>query len=620
MRPSIPASLNHRYFFLRLRDLIDPSLKGTQDIASEIRRQMSGGFDLSRIVEDLFSRVSSRQRHNQKKKFEAAATAVDEAAKMQSALQQDADELETLRKKREAASLDTRRLPSVKRAVGLAGRTIEHAGVVEKIRTLPDALANLTGGEVKEIERLQKRIDKLKEEASHLETKRDAARGAKRNSRLQDAIRQPTLSVWRQNAEELGRVDQELHSARIRRAACREELGAALALLGEGNVNEVALTIGEHGQLFEFLRAAEDHRAQQRAIEWKMRLLAPVQGSDANLRHVDNLRGAVAALRRWLRAPEPETLQDRLKERRAWILLAGAMTIAGAGLAVFVNPQFGLLLAAGIGIMVPVILLHRKNPALDLRSHQEETFAKLDIEPPESWDVGSVEHRLGDLEVEVASIDSRSQRARDRDVDRNNLSSDLKGLAEAEPLLAERRKKLLESLKLDVIPPDAELVDFARALDQLRATRIKHEGASGTVFDLQKVHAQLLSDLTDVLQRHGEPKPEDATTAKVYLGNLSERNNQLVNALDGESQADEQLKRNSVERVALLKSIRKIYAAAFLNDGDLPGLTELLKRLPQHRELKENANRLNAQIDLDQEELAKAGEPELVDCNSGMCQ
>ena len=467
VQPSIPASHNHRYFFLRLRDLIDPSQEGTQDIASEIRRQMSGGFDLSRIVEDLFSRVSSRQRHNRKEKFKDAANAVGEAETKQLALQQRADGLETLRKKREAASLDMRRLPSVNRAIGLASRTMEHAGVVEKIRTLPDALEYLTGREVKEVERLQKRIVELKEEASHLKKKSDAASRAKRNSRLQDAVSQPNLSVWRQNAEELGRVEQELHSARMHRAACREELGAALSVLGEGNVDEVTLTIGEHGQLFEFLRAAEDHRAQQRAIEWKMRLLAPVQQSDGNLRHVDNLKRAVDALRRWLRSPEPEMLRDRLTERRAWIMLAGAMTMAGAGLAVFVDPQFGLLLAAGIGIMVPVILLHRKNPALDLRSHQEETFARLDIEPPKSWDVGSVEQRLGDLEVEVASIDSRSQRARDRDVDRKNLSSDLKGLAEAEPLLAERRKKLLESLKLDAIPPDAELVDFVRALDQL---------------------------------------------------------------------------------------------------------------------------------------------------------
>ena len=44
--PSLPSSHHHSCFFLRLRDLSDPSPEGTRDVASEIRRQMSGGFDL----------------------------------------------------------------------------------------------------------------------------------------------------------------------------------------------------------------------------------------------------------------------------------------------------------------------------------------------------------------------------------------------------------------------------------------------------------------------------------------------------------------------------------------------------------------------------------------------
>ena len=47
----IPAFHHHRSFFLRLRDLIDPSLDGTNDIASEIKRQMSGGYDLHSVRE-----------------------------------------------------------------------------------------------------------------------------------------------------------------------------------------------------------------------------------------------------------------------------------------------------------------------------------------------------------------------------------------------------------------------------------------------------------------------------------------------------------------------------------------------------------------------------------------
>lgn len=613
--PSIPASHNHRCFFLRLRDLIDPSPDGTQDIASEIRRQMSGGFDLNRIVEDLFSRVNSRKRRSQRDKFNATATAVEEAEGKQLGLQLRADELGTLRNRREAALLDARRLPSVNRAVGLAGRTKAHAHIVEEIRTLPDALANLTGREVKEIERLQNRANELKEETRRLERQRDAASGAKRDSRLSAKLNKSELAVWQRKAEEFERLELELQNARTHRAGCRKEFGDVLSALDVGDVGEVALTVRQHGQLFEFLRVAENHRTRKGAIEERLSLLAQLDHGDDVPGQLETLRSAVDALRRWLRAPEPETFRDRLWARRGWIMLGVAMMVVGAGLAVFVAPQFALLVAAGAGVMVPATLLRGTKAASDTRAKAQQDYASLNVEVPDAWNAGSVESRLRNLEADVASIDSRLHRTRDRDVEREYLKNQLSGLDKAATSLDDRRKKLLESLKLDVLPPDAELVDFARALDQLRATRIKHEGASGTVDNLEETHAKLLSYLADVLQRHGEPTPEDATAAKVYLGSLSGRNDQLVNALDDESRIDAQLTRNSNERDTVLHSIQKIYAEASLKAGDLSGLAELLNLLPQYRELKEKENRFKAQIDLDREELVKAGEPELADCD-----
>ena len=614
----IPASHNHRCFFLRLRDLIDPSLDGTQDIASEIRRQMLGGFDLNRIVEDLFPRVSSRQRRSQRDQYNDAAEKVGAAEGTQLGLQRRADELGQLRKKREAAFLDARRLPSVKRAIGLASRTKAHAHIVEEIRTLPDALANLTGREVKEIERLQNRVNELKDETRHLERKRDAATGAKRDSRLPSNLNKSELAVWQRKAEELERLELELQTARTHRAQCRKELDDALSALDGGDVGEVALTVRQHGRIFEFLRAAENHRARKNAIEERLSLLAHLdQGEDVQSQ-LETLRSAVDALRRWLRAPDPETFRDRLWARRGWVMFGVAMMVAGAGLAVFVAPWFGLLLAAGAGVMVPVTLLRGTKAASDTRANAQHAYASLDVEAPDAWKAGSVESRLRNLEIEVAAIDSRLQRAGVRDVERQDLNNRLKGLDRVETSLDERRENLLRNVKLNSVPPDAELVDFARALDQLRATRIKHEGASGKVDNLEKRHAQLLSYLADVLQHHGEPMPEDATEAKVYLVSISGRNDQLVKALDDESQVDAQLKRNSNERDTVLNSIQKIYAEASLNDGDVSGLTELLKLLPQYRELKENAKRLKAQIDLDREELANAGEAELADYDMTM--
>ena len=613
VRLGIPASHHHRCFFLRLRDLIDPSLDGTQDIASEIRRQMSGGFDLDRIVDNCFSGISGRHGRRQRDEFNAAAREVQAAEGNQSTLQRREDQLESLQEQLDAAAAGARRLPSVKRAVGLAGRVEERATVAEDIAALPGALASLTGLELEQIDQHQTRIGELDIRIRDLENQREAARDAARETRLAAEVNQSELAIWRQNAEELARVELDLQNARTHRGECQREVASVLSVLGGGDVDEVVPTLKEDGWLFEFLRAASEHRTQRSAIESRLHLLKSIEQSEDGERRLVELNAALDLLRQWLRAPEAETLRDRLRARRVWILIAVALAVLGAAMSLFVDPRFGLLLTAGAGVLMPVFLLRSTNPASTARPQAEEAFARLTVEAPDEWHAGSVEARLRNLEAEMVSIESRLQRARDRDGDRQSLNSQLEQLDEAKASLDEQRDNLLKSLKLDSLRPDAELVDFARAVDQLRTTRIKYEGAAGRVDEFETTHSRLLSELADVLQQHGEPPPKDATTAKAYLAAVSDRNARFIKALDDERQANTQLEQNSADRQATLESTRKLYTAASLDDGDLQGLMALLDLLPQYRALRERATLLENQNGLDRDELAKAGDAELAD-------
>ena len=611
--PEIPPSHNHRYFFLCLRDLIDPSQDGTKEIASEIRRQMSGGFDLDRIVEVHFSGIGQRHGRRQRDEFNAALRAVQEAEGQQHVLQRRMETLGALEAELETASSSARRLPSVQRAVGRAGRAEEHARVVAELTALPDALGNLTGREVEDIDALQARLDALNDRTRDLNGKREAARDAIRDSRLPGEVDKSELAIWRQRAEELGRSELELEAARMHLGECRREFEAALSALGGSDEGEITLTLEEHGQLFEFLRAAESLRTERGAVEWRMRLLEHIEQRDSGESRLEDLLAATDVLRRWLRAGQPDTLGRRLRARRGWILLAVVIVVGGTVLAVFADPSFGPLLTAGLGLLAGAILMRGTDPAANARSREEEAFARIDVESPDGWEAGSVEARLRSLESEVASLDSRLQRGRDRAVERQALESQLSGLIERETSLEERRKSLQEGLGLDSMQPDAEVVDVVRALDQLRASRIKHEGAVGRVEELEAKHSRLLSELTGVLERHGEPLAEDATSAKIHLANLADRNAMLIKAVADERQAVRELEGVSADHETGLRSIEEIYAQASLKEGDLPGLTALLNLLPQYRNLKDRGSRLESQIDLDRDELAKAGEAELVE-------
>ena len=570
---------------------------------------MSGGFDLDEIASNLFT--SARHGRRERNDFNKALKDVQEAEGKQAALQRDADRLESLRAQFERAEASARRLVHVERALGLAGRLLEHAGIAAEIAALPGALGKLTGKEVDQIEELQNNVRTRTERARTLETNLSDAKNAQTDSGLSAPLDEAGLAAWRSRSDELSRVELELEAARTEHSACRKELRAALSAIGEGNVDELALDLSKHGQLFEFLRASEAHKGRAGSIEERLRLLDRVERHGDGQGDLEKLRGAAGSLRSWLREPASETLPDRSRMRRPWILSAIAIAVAGAGLAVFVDPWFALLVATAAGIALPVLVLGNRSASSGERTARQAAFRKFGVEEPDAWDIPSVESRLHSLETETASIEAASYRARDRDVERQSLNNELAGMSEERTSLDARRQELTDSLKLDAPLFDAELVDLARALDQLRSARIKDESAAGKVDRLNQRHAKLLTDLADILDRHGEARPTDAATAMARLNKLAGRNTRLVQAISDEQQAAGQHEEVSGDREAALRAISQIYSEAALDDGDLHGLTELVDSLPHYRDLKSKKTSIEGQIELDRTELTKTGEADL---------
>ena len=611
--PNLPPSHHHQCFFLRLRDLIDPSPDGTRDIASDIRRQMSGGFDLDRIASDLFADMSLHRGRRERKQFNEASDNVRKVEGRQSDLQRSADQLTVLTTKLHKAETSALRLASVDRALGLADRSKEQTDINEKVAVLPKALARLTGGEVERVEQFQVQVDEFTERGRTLQGQLSEARDVRQNSGLSTPIGQPELAVWREYADELRQVELELKTAKSDHVACRNELAAALSAIGNGNVDEAALDLAQHSNLFEFLRSSGAYNAEVDAINERLRLLERVNQLGDGQRNPEQTREAAAVLRSWLRAPEPETLSDKIRARRTWILLACVMAVAGVGLAVLIDPLFALFAAAGTGIALPVFMLGNQRTSSRERKTRQDEFEKHGVAEPDAWDIPSVAARLHSLENESAKFDADLQRARDRGVEQQTLINKLEGLSETKAALEAGRRELTDSLNLDVTMLDAELVDVARALDLHRSARSKEQRAAGKVDSLEARHNELLTSLGGILERHGELRPEDAATAKARLNNLADRNSRLVRAISDEQQATKQFEQISADQDATLNSVRQIYSEAALNEGDLHGFKALLDLLPQYLNLKDAAARLEGQIDLDRVELANVSETELTE-------
>ncbi len=614
--PNLPPSHHSRCFFLKLRDLIDPSPDGTADIASEIRRQMAGGFDLDGIAADLFTGVTAQRSRRERNDFNKAADDVQAAVGRHADLHRRADELGELRTQLRDAETATHRLTLVERALGLARRREELAGIVEKIKALPGALANLTGKEVEEIERQQAQLDRFAERTRSLERELDEAREARQESGLAGPLGQPDLAAWRENADELERLEVALSAAQGERDVARGRLGTAWRAMGGGDVDKATLTLPEQAQLFEFLRSSQAHDARVAAVRERLRLLGRVDAPGDGRRDIETLRDATEALRSWLRVSEPDSPAVRVRARWPWLVSALALLAASVGLAVLVDPSLILLAATAPAIAVAVLLLSNRRTSRAGRNAAQAAFGRLGLEEPDDWEVPAVESRLRGLEDETGDLLASLQRERDRDVERQALESEMEGLSEQRRAVDARRQDLKERLGLDTLPPDAELVDFTRALDQLRLARADDEAAAGKASGLEARHAALLAELAGVLERHGEPRPTSAATARARLNNLADRNSRLVRAMADERAVTGQLEENSAARQGALDFIRRIYSEAAVQEGDLSGLILLLGSLQRYRELNSEKTSLEGQIGLDCTELERAGEPELAGCDA----
>ena len=81
--PPLPAEHLHGCFFLGLRDLLDDSDGAGRDLAGEIRRQMSGGFDLEAVRRRFAGSVSKQLGRKETKAVGSAQNAIRRAEQEQ---------------------------------------------------------------------------------------------------------------------------------------------------------------------------------------------------------------------------------------------------------------------------------------------------------------------------------------------------------------------------------------------------------------------------------------------------------------------------------------------------------------------------------------------------------
>ena len=609
--PHLPKSRHRFCFFLRLRDLIDPSSAGTEDVATEIRRQMAGGVNLRQVGATLGAPPTPRAKGLKRRAYNEARDKVDSKSGEHAALQKRADKLERLAAQLQEAETSERRLTHVDRAIDLAIKHVELAEAERSIATMPDALANLTGRELDEVLGHRKMLSTYEKRARSLGRDRRDARTEQRASGLEITLDDAVLTAWQNRADNLVRLEDKLGRARNELESVRAELSQHLEAVGSNLVDNAGLTLPNHAELFDFLRTSHELEACRTAVEEKLRLLDVGDTAHESAGEFDRIRDGIDALRRWLRTPNPESFAARLRAR--WPRLLIVLLPLAAFLAIVSLTSVALSLAAiggvAAGLCLAALLAWNGDAATRRRSAAKSAFEETGLEEPADWTIRDALSRLRELERIAANVEAIGQRARER----KGFLAECEVLDERGRDVEARRKELAATLGLDDLSSDADLVDYARALDQLRRTCGGHAAQAGRVEELDRRHAERIAALAEFVEQYGEPRPADAAAGQAALKRLSARNERLRQALEREATAVSQLEQNDEDQQRTLDTIAAIYASAGVDDGDEPELVAMLELRPEYRELRRSRDSLASKIELLESDLGLAGETSLAE-------
>jgi exonuclease SbcC len=633
--PPLPAAHLDGCFFLVLRDLLDASSDVGSDLAGAIRRQMSGGFDLERAAARLFGSVRPRHGRKERGELDQAERNVRTAGARQAGIAQSEEQLADLERAAAEAEAAQHRLAQFERVLEVHAWRARLAQVEAALEALPEALGDLTGGELEQLEQRETELEEKLRRRREAESEREAALEAVEETRLAEPLDPAALATWRERADGLADLETRLDRAQEEWKACRRAAAEAGGSVGGRDDATPAIDLAGDADLFAFLRAATSAEYEWTAIGQRLQLLEGRSWSDEDRQRLYLHREGVEALRDWLRASDPAAGPERSVRRRWCVAVVVALLVAaGVGLGPALHSVAALLVAAGVGLgpvlhpvaavllaaglsLAGVLWLLRPEPGAGYARGAAEREFPADVDPPSSWTADVVRQRLRQLEPALAELEAAWQRARDRGVERADLENKQKAAQERQPALEQQRRELASRLALDEIPENAELVDMARALDQLRQARAAEAAAGERVRHIGEEHRARLSELSAEIVARGEAEPTDAASARTGVGRLKDRDDRLRSARTQERNAGRSLQQLDGELTQVAGRISEIYQRAGLEPGDRAGLARLLEDLERHRRLRGERDGLVNSIRPAQEKQTIAGELELIQGDRG---
>ena len=605
--PPLPPHHLHACFFLELLSLLEATETAGHDVAAAIRKQMAGGFDLDQVMSDAFAEIKRQPGRAERKKLDDAKMEIQRANQLQADLQRREDRLAELEAQVDVAAAAHLRRPHFATALELQRLRAERDDASRALDQLPSGLERLSGGEPDQLDQREGELEAKRQQRLDLDAARDTAHAARAATGLASGLDPGELTAWRDRADQLSRLEQELIQAREDREKQRAQVTEANRAIGARGPELPTIDIDDHVDLFAFLREAQSAAGRQEAIDERINLLENVEPTADGGPGIDRLRAGVDALRAWLRASAASPV------RRVPVVVAVVLLVIGAAAAWLIHPLYSALGGFGLGLAVFILVARRDADALAARKVGEREFARQSLAPPSAWRDSAVDERLRDLESELAERAAAVVRADRRASEISDLTTRREALQGDLAAIEARRRELEARLGFGAGLPDADFVDLVRALDRRRLCAEEERGAVSRVKVKETRHAELLAGLSGYLSAHDQAEPTDAASARSGVNGLVDRDTAYRAAQRDEESADRSLVQLDREVAEIRELIEGIFRKAGVKLDDRAELTRRIESLDRYNELENQRNAVTLAVESARGRLDEAGEAALAE-------
>ncbi len=517
-QPFVPLGVEDKYL-LALHDLLQAE---DGDLALEIIREASGGFDLQAARESLgFRNRLTGTNTKVYKDLKAAIREHREAAREEDTLRAQEGTLAKLED--EAAKIQAARIriEPLQRAIRVHQLRDAEAQAKAQVETFPDGVSALTGEESTQLRDNRDEREQLARNRAIAATSRETAeRQLAESPLLDEGLGQEIVLALRSKLTDLDDINRRIdgqESAQI--AAETERDWARDQLAGSVETPDTRATITVE-MLTELRKLAQEEGIVHADMAAQGQLSSWLEQEDTADADSGALKDGLLLLTRWLAVHDTEpSEQAQQPDLIPWIVGAIATAVAGILLGWLVNLFWLVLIVVAIALIV--YGTNRPKPqqkANPLPVIQRE-YAVLGVDQPDAWvpeDVQRLQRQVQEKFGAAAVQTERQKRWAD-------LESRRKESAERVVELNQKREDLSRQLGLEAPAGLPELWTTVELLDAYFKADSASESARSTLDDLTGKRDALIQEVTEALT----PFNLDAEGDAARLGGLVDRLEQM---------------------------------------------------------------------------------------------